>query len=204
MKNSKFTVVQSMSLRLKNSPDRYGLIAISLHWLMALIIIAMYPLGLYIDSLDYYDAAYRVVPYWHKSIGIIVLALLLVRVLWRLVSPPPAPLEQSRILLLASKLVHLAIYVLIFVTLLAGYMISTADGRAIEVFNWFEVPALPAVIEQQEDVAGLVHYWVATALIILAGVHALAALKHHFINRDQTLTRMLGMTNMSRSQENEK
>ena len=81
-------------------------------------------------------------------------------------------------------------------------MISTADGRGIEVFNWFEVPALPALIEQQEDVAGLVHYWLATSLIVLAGVHALAALKHHFINKDKTLLRMLGMADRSQSQEN--
>lgn len=182
-----------MALPLKNSPSQYGLGSIALHWIMALVIIGMYPLGLYIDSLDYYDAAYKTVPHWHKSIGMILLGLLVVRLLWRVITPHPQPLPQSPLMHLATKAVHLLIYLLLLVALISGYMISTADGRGIAVFNWFEVPALPALIEQQEDIAGLIHYWVTTALIVLAGIHALAALKHHFINKDHTLTRMLGM-----------
>ena len=184
-----------MALSIKNSHNRYGLGAIALHWVMALVIIGMYPLGLYIDSLGYYDAAYKTVPHWHKSIGMILLALLVVRLLWRTITPHPKPIPQPAMLHLATKAAHLSIYILMMVALLSGYMISTADGRAIAVFNWFEIPALPAVIDQQEDVAGLVHYWVTTALIVLAGVHALAALKHHFINKDQTLSRMFGFDN---------
>jgi len=182
-----------MALSIKNSHNRYGLATITLHWVMALVIISMYPLGLYIDSLGYYDAAYKTVPHWHKSIGMILLALLVVRLLWRMITPQPQALPQPAMLHLATKVAHLSIYILMIVALLSGYMISTADGRAIAVFNWFEIPALPAVIDQQEDVAGLVHYWITTALIALAGVHALAALKHHFINKDQTLSRMMGM-----------
>jgi cytochrome b561 len=74
---------------------------------------------------------------------------------------------------------------------LSGYLISTADGRAIQVFDWFEVPALVTGIANQEDIAGAVHYWVAVALIALASLHGLAALKHHFLDRDGTLLRML-------------
>ena len=182
-----------MAVQLKNSQDQYGLGSIALHWIMALVIIGMYPLGLYIDTLSYYDAAYKTVPHWHKSIGMILLAFLAFRLLWRMITPHPKPLPQPAILHLATKAAHLMIYILMIVALISGYMISTADGRAIEVFNWFEIPALPAVIDQQEDVAGLIHYWVTTALIVLSGIHALAALKHHFINKDQTLSRMLGM-----------
>ena len=65
-----------MALTIKSSTRDYGLVAIILHWLMALVIIGMYPLGLYIGSLGYYDAAYRTVPHWHKSTGILLLALL--------------------------------------------------------------------------------------------------------------------------------
>jgi cytochrome b561 len=182
-----------MAIPVKNEPHRYGLGSIIIHWSMALIIIGMYPLGLYIDTLDYYDAAYKTVPQWHKSIGIMLLALLLLRLLWRTVSAHPPPLAQPTLLALATKTAHFLLYILMLVALVSGYMISTADGRAIEVFNWFSIPALPAVIEQQEDIAGLIHYWTTTALIVLSGLHALAALKHHFINKDQTLIRMLGM-----------
>jgi len=183
-----------MAILIKNTRVRYGLVAISLHWLMALIIIGMYPLGLYIDSLGYYDAAYKTVPHWHKSIGVMLMILLVVRLLWRTITVQPKILSHSAVQKRVVKIAHSSLYVLMAVALVSGYMISTADGRAIEVFNWFEIPALPVVIDEQEDVAGLIHYWVTTSLIILAGAHALAALKHHFINKDKTLSRMLVST----------
>jgi len=183
-----------MALLINNTRARYGLAAISLHWLMALIIIGMYPLGLYIDSLGYYDAAYKTVPHWHKSIGVMLMMLLVVRVLWRMMTVQPKVLSHSVVQKRVVKIAHSSLYVLMAVALVSGYMISTADGRAIAVFNWFEIPALPAVLNEQEDVAGLIHFWATTTLIILAGAHALAALKHHFINKDKTLSRMLVST----------
>jgi len=87
---------------------------------------------------------------------------------------------------------HHALYLLVFLIGIRGYLISTADGRALSVFGWFEIPALVTSVDNLEDRAGDVHYLLAVALMILAGVHALAALKHHFIDRDATLTRMLG------------
>ena len=182
-----------MAISIKDTPSSYGKGSRALHWLMALVIIAMYPLGLYIDSLSYYDEAYRTVPHWHKSVGMILLGLLLLRIIWRKLSTGPAPVEQPELLQLATRATHTLLYLLMLAALISGYLISTADGRAIAVFNWFEIPALPALGEHQEDIAGELHYWITTLLIGLAGVHTLAALKHHFINKDQTLTRMLGM-----------
>ena len=74
--------------------------------------------------------------------------------------------------------------------MLSGYLISTADGRAIEVFSWFEVPATLSDIDGQEDIAGDIHEILAWTLIVLVALHALAALKHHFIDKDTTLKRM--------------
>jgi len=93
---------------------------------------------------------------------------------------------------LGSKLGHLALYAGLFALMISGYLISTADGRGIEVFGLFEVPATLTTIPDQEDVAGVVHEYLAWGLVIFAGLHALAALKHHFIDRDATLVRMLG------------
>lgn len=183
-----------MVTSIKNTRARYGLVAISLHWLMALIIIGMYPLGLYIDSLGYYDAAYKTVPHWHKSIGIMLMILLVARLLWRTITVQPKVLSHSIVHKRVVKIAHSSLYVLMAVALVSGYMISTADGRGLEVFNWFTVPALPPLMENQEDVAGLIHYWATTLLISMAGLHALAALKHHFINKDKTLSRMLVST----------
>ena len=91
-----------------------------------------------------------------------------------------------------SALVQFCLYLGIFVLVLSGYLISTEDGRPIAVFTWFDVPALGALFANQADIAGLVHEYVAYSLIALAVLHGLAALKHHFIDKDNTLKRMFG------------
>ena len=90
-----------------------------------------------------------------------------------------------------AAFVHGLLYVLILLVATTGYLISTADGRSILVFDWFEVPATVTSIPDQEDLAGTVHLYLATLLVSLAGLHGLAAIKHHFIDRDSTLRRMI-------------
>ena len=75
--------------------------------------------------------------------------------------------------------------------MISGYLISTAKGQGISVFDWFEVPALITDLPQQADRAGRIHYWLALALMGLITLHVSGALKHHFIDCDPTLTRML-------------
>jgi cytochrome b561 len=118
---------------------------------------------------------------------------MLLRVLWRLLNPAPAPLaSHGRLTRLASKLGHGVLYLGLFGVMISGYLISTADGRGIEVFGLFSVPATLTGIAQQEDIAGAIHEYLAWGLVIFAGLHGLAALKHHFIDRDSTLLRMFG------------
>jgi cytochrome b561 len=76
--------------------------------------------------------------------------------------------------------------------LISGYLISTAEGQPVSVFGWFEIPALLFGLPQQADIAGIVHLWLAWGVVIISALHALAALKHHFMDRDSTLVRMLG------------
>lgn len=177
----------------RNSTSHYGLVSILMHWLVALAVFGLFGLGYWMVGLDYYSGWYKTAPDLHKSIGLVLFAVMLLRVLWRWVSPAPASLpNHGRLNRLASKLGHGFLYLGLFVLMISGYLISTADGRGIEVFGLFEVPASLTSIPDQEDVAGLVHEYLAWALVIFAGVHALAALKHHFIDRDRTLTRMFG------------
>jgi len=182
----------ALTRRITNDSSSYGWGPIAMHWLVAIAIIVLYGLGLYLDTLSYYDPEYRTVPHWHKSIGLLLAGMFLIRLGWRLFNRPPAPLPQPPLLTLATHAAHSLLYIILAVILVSGYLISTADGRAIAVFNWFEVPAIPAMIENQEDVAGEIHELAAHSLIFLAVIHALAAFKHHFINRDDTLKRMLG------------
>lgn len=177
----------------RNSTSHYGLVSILMHWLVALAVFGLFGLGYWMVGLDYYSGWYKTAPDLHKSIGLVLFAVMLLRVLWRWVSPAPASLpNHGRMTRLASKLGHGFLYLGLFVLMISGYLISTADGRGIEVFGLFEVPASLTSIPDQEDVAGLVHEYLAWALVIFAGAHALAALKHHFIDRDRTLTRMFG------------
>lgn len=177
----------------KNSSSRYGLTSIVIHWLVAVAVYGLFALGFWMVGLDYYSSWYRSAPDLHKSIGLLLLALMLLRVLWRLVNPSPAaPASHGRLIRVASHAGHWALYLLLFGVMVSGYLISTADGRGIGVFGLFEVPALVTSIPNQEDLAGQIHEYLAWAVLILSGLHALAALKHHFIDRDATLLRMFG------------
>lgn len=176
----------------RNSSEGYGLVAIILHWLMALVIIGMFALGLWMVSLDYYDDWYHRGPFIHKSIGILLALVLSLRLVWRLNNGTPAAIDShSTLVKRFSTSAHWLLYILLFALVLSGYMISTALGKGISVFDWFEVPATIANIEGQADIAAELHEWFAWILIIIASIHALAALKHHFLDKDRTLKRML-------------
>lgn len=174
---------------INNTSNSYGLVAIVLHWVMALMIFGLFGLGLYMDGLTYYDAWYRGSLDLHKSLGITLMLLWLGRVIWRWRSTTPSPVG-SAVEQKVSHWVHRILYLLLLILMFSGYLISTADGRAISVFGLFDVPALPISFEQQEDIAGEVHEWLAWVLIALAVLHALAALKHHILDKDNTLLRM--------------
>lgn len=178
----------------RNDERRFGLVALAFHWLTAVNVIALFALGLWMVELTYYDPWYQTGPNIHRSVGVLLFALVAVRLAWRFLNPPPpddpglSALERR-----AAHAAHWALYLLLFAVIVSGYLISSADGRAVEVFGWFGVPATLSGIEQQEDIAGDIHRWLAWILVGLAGIHALAALKHHFIDRDRTLRRMLGL-----------
>lgn len=179
-------------MHFKNHSGGYGLIAITLHWLMALLIVGLFALGLWMTELTYYDAWYREAPALHKSIGVMVIVLWLGRLLWRWANPRPQVLaSHARWERILAMLVHWVMYLLVFLIGVSGYMISTADGRAIDVFQWFSIPAYPTSIENQEDIAGEVHFYLACTLIALAAAHGVAAIKHHLFDKDETLRRML-------------
>ena len=178
---------------LRNTRDDYGWIAMALHWSMALVIPGMLVLGLWMRSLTYYDSWYQPAPFIHKSIGVLLFIVLVIRVMWRWGNlQPVADVSLSRMERYLSHWLHLSLYLLLFSIMLSGYLISTADGKGISVFDWFTVPALISHLENQEDIAGEIHYWLAVSTMILVALHALAALKHHFINKDRTLKKMLG------------
>jgi cytochrome b561 len=180
-------------MKLRNTEQRWGLISVIIHWFTAIAVVGMFALGLWMVELTYYDHWYRQAPYIHKSIGVLLFLLTLARLLWRWSNPRPVELAgHSALEKRAARIAHGLIYLLLFSIMISGYLISTADGRAVDVFNWFSIPATVHGHEQQEDIAGLIHLVLAVSLITLVTMHAAAALKHHFVDRDRTLSRILG------------
>ena len=180
-------------MQLRNSPSRYGWVSVGFHWGIALAVFGLFALGLWMVGLGYYDPWRKDAPDIHKSIGLVLFFLMLLRVVWRFISPPPPPTpNQGKTTHLAATLMHVFLYLDLFLIMAAGYLISTADGVGISVFGWFEVPALVSGLPDQADAAGTVHLYLAWVLVIFSTLHGLAGLKHHFFDRDATLIRMLG------------
>ena len=178
---------------MNNTNSNYGFVSIFFHWLSAIIIFGLFGLGYYMVDLTYYHQWYKTAPELHKSIGMVFFTLMMLRLLWRSKQIAPNHLtSHSSLEKKAGKLIHSLLYLLVFIIMITGYLISTADGRGIEVFELITIPAFGSIVENQEDIAGLVHKWLAYLLITLATLHALAALKHHFIDKDNTLNRMIG------------
>ncbi|MTI10603.1 cytochrome b [Curvivirga aplysinae] len=177
----------------RNQQTHWGMVAILMHFGVAFTVFGLFALGWWMVDLTYYDSWYKPAPHIHKSIGILLFITMILRLAWRIFDKPPEHLDtHAKWEQISAKITHILLYALIFGIIFSGYLISTADGRPIKVFDWFEVPALITSIEKQEDIAGVIHWYAACVLIGLAVLHILGAFKHHVIDKDTTLTRMLG------------
>ena len=177
---------------IKNTAEHFGLVAKLVHWVIALLILGLIWLGWYMVGLSYYDPWSQDSLIAHRALGMIVLGLALFKVLWLIVSPTPDPLpSQKPWEHKASHLVHWILFLSMFVIPITGYLISTSEGAAVPIFNWFDIPALFVVEESTRDLAIDIHYYVAYAILVVAVIHASAAVKHQFVDRDGTLKRML-------------
>ncbi len=177
----------------RNSTDNYGLAARLLHWTIALAMAALFALGWYITTLDYYDPGYKWTADLHRSCGVLVFVLALARIAWALADRKPAlaatlkPWER-----VGARAGHGLLYLMTLAIPFSGYLLSTADGHAVGVFGLFEIPALLPSSKALQEATKLIHYLLAFGTAWLVLVHALAALKHQFVDRDGTLGRMLG------------
>lgn len=170
--------------------SRYTRTAIAFHWLLALMITASFAFGLYMVELPFSPA--RIKQYnWHKWAGITILGLSAMRLLWRLGHPPPAhPLTLPAWKRLASAGTHASLYVLFFGAPIAGWAYSSAAGFPVVYLGLFQLPDLVSRDKELADILKLVHQATTYSLAAMVGLHAIAALKHHFIDRDGLLQRV--------------
>jgi len=170
---------------------RYGTVAIGLHWLMFVLIAGGFGLGTFMvdlplspDKLRYFS--------WHKWIGVTVFLLAVVRVAWRIAHAPPAlpaamPAWQCR----AAHASHAALYALVLVIPLTGWLYSSAAGVPTVYLGWVQLPDLVGRDKALAGTLGSVHVTLNYGLLGVVLVHAAAALKHQFVDRDGVLLRML-------------
>ena len=179
-------------MTLKNTAERWGGVSQTLHWLIALLILALGIVGLTMGELPK-TPKYFWVYTAHKSLGLSVLALMVARLAWRLFGGAPRPVPgtpgwQERI----AHLTHGLLYVMAFAIPLSGWLYDSASG--LRPFRWFglvEMPKLSAPDEQIRQLSHAVHEWGFWALIAVVVLHAGAAFYHHLFQHDTTLARML-------------
>lgn len=179
---------------LRSFDDRYGSLSITLHWLMLLLIAAVYAcIELRVNFPRGSDPR-EALKTWHFMLGLGVLLLVSVRLVARLAgSAPRIRPDPGGLLTLGARLGHIALYVFMFGMPLAGWVILSAEGDPVPFFGL----QLPPLVAPNEDLASSVedvHKTVGTVGYWLIGLHAAAALYHHYIRRDNALTRMLPVT----------
>jgi cytochrome b561 len=176
----------------RNSPERYGAVVQISHWITVLLILFAWLIGQFHDAFP--KGPPRSAAMWfHKEAGVLVIAILAFRLLWRFVDPPPAFEKTPGGVLAdrAAKLAHWVLYLLMLAVPVAGIVLSFARGRPVDLFGFYEI-ASPWV--EDRALAGLAkqaHEWLANGLLIFAFLHAVAALVHHWVLHDSTLRRML-------------
>ena len=179
-------------MSLKNTPDRWGSLSKSLHWLIALLILALGIVGLLMGELPR-TPKYFWVYTAHKSIGITVLVLVVLRLVWRLYAGAPRPVPgtpgwQERI----ASATHWLLYAMMFAIPLSGWLYDSASGlRPFKLFGLLEMPKLVAPDEGAAQLSHALHEWGFWLLILVVLAHAGAAFYHHIQQRDATLVRML-------------
>jgi cytochrome b561 len=178
-------------MQFKNTTKEYGSISKLLHWLVAMLVIGLLLVGFYLDEISriYSISAYSL----HKTTGIAVMVITFIRAIWMLMNPKPAlPESTNKLQRALSNGTHYLFYVLLFIMPISGWIMSCAYGHPPSFFGLFSL-SLPFVAKDLAiaSFAKSVHAVTAWLIISLLFIHIAAALKHHFINRDGVLSRML-------------
>jgi cytochrome b561 len=175
-------------------PKRYSVVAQGFHWLIAALIVLQFTLGWTADELPL-GARKLARLDWHKSFGMTILMLAVLRLLWRLFNrAPELPSGMGAIERILARATHVLFYVLLFVMPLTGWIMSSAKNYSVSWFHQFTLPNLIGPNERAFDLLRTTHDTLSWLLFVLALLHILAALKHHFWNKDDVLKRMLPFT----------
>jgi cytochrome b561 len=174
------------------SAKTYDTVAKMLHWLIAAMIVLQFVLANLAEGAEESGSEFQqlVLLANHKSVGLTILTLAIVRLIWRFLHPPPAPLAMPAWQRWASNISHWSLYVLLILLPVSGWIMSSAAAISVSWFNLFQLPDLVGANEVLEEVFEDLHESFAKLLFILAAIHLLAALKHTFLDRDGAIRRI--------------
>ena len=182
-----------MSIQIKNTKRSYGLVSQLLHWGMALLVIATFVSGVVFSEMSRSHPMFRDVIVWHKSLGVSVFALVCFRIIWRLINPSPSlPDEMPKIQRWIAFLGHWALYACMVALPVTGIGSSFMSGRDVPFFFISSIPPFFSVTDY--DLANTLigmHHFITKVFLALFILHVMAAIKHHFWNKDDILIRML-------------
>ena len=173
-------------MKILNSKEKYGLISIIFHWLMALIIVITFILGL---NLKYNYQYYYEVLILHNSLGITILLLAIFRIAWKFINIKPSPLPNKKLLMKLATLTHILFYIFFFALPLSGYLLTNLQG---DIVSFYGID-LPEILQSNNDFkyyTHIVHDLLGNILLVIFSLHVLGALYHHFVIRDNTLRRI--------------
>ena len=178
-------------MSLKNPSDRWGGVSQLLHWTTVVLILAIAYIGLTMGDLPNGPDKIRTYAL-HKSIGLTILALVALRVLWRLYAGAPRPVPgsprwQERI----ASLTHVGIYVLLFAMPISGWVLNSSAGYPLQWFGLFNLPDIVGESHELHEAAETAHELMFWLLALMVAAHAGAAFYHHLFQQDATLARML-------------
>jgi cytochrome b561 len=175
---------------LRNTKESYGIIAQALHWLVALLVFAQFGLGVYAAGLPLGIERLR----WlsqHKSLGLAILALVLLRLAWRAANRPPPPVSLAAWERRAASVTHWLIYCLLVLAPLTGWLHASAAGLSVNWFGLFQVPDLVPRSRGTSELFKQAHQTLVVMLAALVAGHVAAALRHALVLRDAVMRRML-------------
>lgn len=187
-------------MRWRNSSANWGAIAKTFHWLIAIAILVNIGLGLWASGLPVSPRKVEAF-YLHKSVGLTVLWLAMLRLMWRLTNPAPRlPLGMALWERMLAQTSHFLLYLLMLVMPLSGWVIHSASNFPLDLYGVIRVPDLvPETMDEGaiQDTAQVVHYWLFITICALLVLHVAGALKHHFVNGDHVLRRMMPFSRAS-------
>ncbi|RII99549.1 cytochrome b [Achromobacter sp. K91] len=174
-----------------SSPTRYDLLTLVLHWLTAILVLALFVLAEVWDDLPRGTPTRKLLQSLHISFGILFAAILTARIVWRVAAGRRLPRVDSGLRGLAGSCVHILLYGLMAAQVVLGFQLRWAQSEPFSFFGLFDVPTLIDIGHDQASAISDLHYKVAWAIVILAGCHAMAGLVHHYWWKDGVLRRML-------------